>query len=981
MVGREPLLADLRTDLDAALAGAGRLVVVSGPAGIGKTSLAQQLTAAASERGVPVSRSRCLDDEGAPPLWPWTQLLERLPDQPTAAHSGWAATTSGSGADSAAARFLRIDRLVTTLISACDPAGRVVVLEDLHWADEASLLALRHLAGELEPARLLVVVAVRSPWPDAVATCLDDALRHPGSRLVDLPPLDEQAVGTYLRATITAPVDAALVAQVHRRTGGSPLLMTAAARALAGLSSSGNPGSSGGPGSSAEVWSRIATATDVSRLATAMLLALASPARATLQLAAVLSEQVDPELLSGITGLDPDVVGAQLQAAAGAGLLTATGDDDGLRDGYRFAHALVRDAIVAALDPGSRRELHRRAGHWLAARAAVDPARAAASAGHLLRSGSAVAVLADLAAAATLAARDADRRLGYADAARWWAVAVDATQRSGGDDTTVCALLTELAAAYYRGSRYTDSLDTCERAAALARELGRGDLLAEVAVVIEGLSMPDALGAIGPWCEQALTLLERDAAAGSTVDDALMARLLAQHAWALAERGTMADAEAASSRAIDLATRTGDAAALLAAVHARSAFSWGADDIPEQLELGRIAIREGTAAGRPLSVALGHSWRCDAAHSLGNLEAGLAEIEAVGRLARSTRLPLIRWRHLRMQAAREGMEGRFDEGLAHSQQAFELMAASGDMSTAGLSGAYLQFVAMITGRPELIASRDFDALFAAAAPIPIMTAAGAVIRLIRGETDEAAALYAAVRPLLFDPPRDTRWIGTVTYLLELAEAFDDAEAARLVLDQLEPFAGLPGALGVCTVIFRGALARDLGRMAATTGDLPRAETLLREAVEMNVRMGARPFVVASRLELASVLERAGGADDEILELARRAANEGRRLSMPGRVRIADELSARRERAARLAVARTDPLTAREHEIAALVAQALTNREIARALVLSERTVESHVRSILAKLGFTGRTEIATWAFSSGATRPADAAGNGRNAAQ
>jgi DNA-binding NarL/FixJ family response regulator len=69
-------------------------------------------------------------------------------------------------------------------------------------------------------------------------------------------------------------------------------------------------------------------------------------------------------------------------------------------------------------------------------------------------------------------------------------------------------------------------------------------------------------------------------------------------------------------------------------------------------------------------------------------------------------------------------------------------------------------------------------------------------------------------------------------------------------------------------------------------------------------------------------------------------------------------------AVRLAERQADPLTAREHEVAALVGRALSNREIAHALVLSERTVESHVRSILAKLGFSSRTEIATWAVSS-----------------
>jgi DNA-binding NarL/FixJ family response regulator len=97
-----------------------------------------------------------------------------------------------------------------------------------------------------------------------------------------------------------------------------------------------------------------------------------------------------------------------------------------------------------------------------------------------------------------------------------------------------------------------------------------------------------------------------------------------------------------------------------------------------------------------------------------------------------------------------------------------------------------------------------------------------------------------------------------------------------------------------------------------------------------------------------------------------AAAEFRRLDMPGPLRTADALSAEITAARRAA----SPLSAREAEVAALVAQGLSNRDIAARLYLSERTVESHVRNILAKLGFATRMEIAAWAArdESGTTR-------------
>jgi DNA-binding NarL/FixJ family response regulator len=93
-----------------------------------------------------------------------------------------------------------------------------------------------------------------------------------------------------------------------------------------------------------------------------------------------------------------------------------------------------------------------------------------------------------------------------------------------------------------------------------------------------------------------------------------------------------------------------------------------------------------------------------------------------------------------------------------------------------------------------------------------------------------------------------------------------------------------------------------------------------------------------------------------VDLARTAAAEARRLDMPGLLRAADAFLTDAAAEARA----EDPLTPREREVAGLVAQALSNREVARTLVLSERTVESHVRSILAKTGLTTRTELTRW---------------------
>jgi DNA-binding NarL/FixJ family response regulator len=129
---------------------------------------------------------------------------------------------------------------------------------------------------------------------------------------------------------------------------------------------------------------------------------------------------------------------------------------------------------------------------------------------------------------------------------------------------------------------------------------------------------------------------------------------------------------------------------------------------------------------------------------------------------------------------------------------------------------------------------------------------------------------------------------------------------------------------------------------------------------MNARIGARPFLALSRLGLAKALVAQGQPGDlpAARTLVAEAAAEFRRLDLPGPLAAADALLARVDSAARAA----NPLSPRESEVASLIALAMSNRQIAEQLVLSERTVETHVRSILAKLGYSSRTEIATWSL-------------------
>ncbi len=925
-VGRSAELAQLSAAVTAAASGRGGLLLLSGPAGIGKTRTVEEATATATAA---VAWGRCVDDPGAPPLWPWRRVVRTLPGVRAAveqALSGMDLQREGS-TDPEAARFTLVASATEALLDAAGADGLVVVLEDLHWADETSLRLLRHLAGELQRSRLLVVGTYRDPAgaadPGPLARSLPDLLRWPTTRALTLEPLTEDDVRAYLPE---APAE--VVRRAHRRSGGNPLYLRAVARAPA----SGVEGAAEG---SAELRHLVRTT----------LTALPPPALDLLDTAAVLGEEVDAGRVAAVTGRSPDEVRDGLDAAVRAGVLTAVPDAPGRR---RFAHAVVRDAIYADLPPSAREEWHRRAAEALEPAADDDDTVAGLVAGHWLRAASERSTLLRAAAWARRAAEAATRSLALDEAARFLAMALAAADRAGVDPADRAQLLLDLATAEFRAGRFAESLEHATAASDTAAACGRVDLLAPAALTVQDVAAPGFPPAVLRLCERAL-------AEPSVADrPALRARLLAQAASVLADAGRGTASTAHATEALALAEETGDPLAVIDAVRARMKAHPTALPREERLRLGRLAIDHAAATGQPLAELWGAKWRIDAALEVGDMAVVEDELARVAALAQRTRLPMVRWHDLRLRASVAALHGRFADALALNERAREVGAAelTQDLSAAGMSGAFRYQHAMVTGD-----AADLDtealALMDLADDVPIVQASRAVVALVGGRREEAAARYAALHPQV-GVPDFVESSGVAETLVPLVEQFGDAETAE-VLGRI--VARIPMDAGGAGVYCCGSSEALLGRLAVVRGDADAAVAHFEEALAVDTRTGARPATVNDRIRLAgALLDRAGSGDvPRAGELARGAAAEARRLGMGVREREAAALAERARQATRAA----DPLSPREREIAGLVAAALTNRQIAERLVLSERTVESHVRSILAKLQLTNRTQIAT----------------------
>ena len=939
LAGRDHELAELRGWLGGALAGHGRLVVLTGPPGIGKTRLAEALADEARATGQQVLWGRAVKDDGAPPLWPWRQVLRAVgADDAGARLSGDARTDGARSDDLAAARYRAAAAAADAIAAAAAAADLLVVLEDLHWADHASLFLLRELAAGLPGSRLLVLATCRDSAGDPWRAALGDLARMPGIHVLRLAPLGEAAVAEILQAAGVA-ADDGLATFVHARSEGNPLYVATLARLLAA-----QPGAA----RDADAVARIAgSSAEISHLVSSLLRDLDGGTRELLAAASVLGADFDASLAAAVIGSSEDVTG-RLTAAALSGLILHRPDRSG---SWRFTHALIRDGIYASLGADQLIDLHARAAALLEGQAANAPERGGEIAAHLLRAAPDQATLGQASGWARAAAAAATSTLAFEDAAMYLATAVAAAERAGATGADRAQLLIELATAEYRAGQFATSLQHAVSAADAAERDDRLDLVADAALVVRGIGHHPVATTLIDLCDRALAAAQCPAGR--------RARLLAQRAAALAELGDLAGAAAESQAAVAAAAEAGDPVAELDAIRARAAALSSPRDRAERLQLGSRAVELAAIVDQPLAAVLGRTWRIDAAYELLNLEAVDTEIIQLSRIAEATQLPLARWHLLRQQASRAALAGHLSVARDLSWQAHRLAVRLQDPSGAGLSYAFAACLASIRGDAGEIPADFFD--FAEASPpIPIVRAGLARALFAVGRIDEAQAVYETLRGLPAAGDKDTRTLGALTQIMDLIVAFGDSEMAQASYDLLHPHIPFSGATGTGIVFLNGSLHWPLGRLAAVLGRTDDALAHHAAAVSINTRIGARPFVALGRLDWAGALKARGSRSDyaQARPLARQAAQEARRLDMPGPAARAERLVHDLEQAMQAG----DPLTAREREIAELVSAGLTNRAIADRLVLSERTIEGHVRSTLAKLQLTNRTELAAWAL-------------------
>ena len=325
IVRRRGELEALRGWLDTAREGGGRLVLCVGEPGIGKTRLAQELAGVAPAGGTTVAWGRCAEAEGPPAFWPWRQVLRSLNVDPD--------TVLGGDVESPEDRFGVFEAVSAAVCGAAGTRGLVVILDDIHWADEPSLLVLRHLAVQIADVRLLTFATFRRVEPARVLRhALPDLLRSSAVERLDLRGFGLAEVREQLSRTSAGASEVA-ARTVLEVTGGNPLFVREVARAMAD-----------------GTWRPDRPPRTVLDIVSARLNRVSAGCRQLLQAASIVGRDFSLALVAST--LDEPVARCLplVDEATAYGLVDRVGD----AGDYRFVHALIRDAVEASLTTANR---------------------------------------------------------------------------------------------------------------------------------------------------------------------------------------------------------------------------------------------------------------------------------------------------------------------------------------------------------------------------------------------------------------------------------------------------------------------------------------------------------------------------------------------------------------------------------------------------------------------------------------------------
>jgi CheY-like chemotaxis protein/tetratricopeptide (TPR) repeat protein len=849
------LLAD---ELRRATAGEGRVVLVTGDDGIGKTTLACEVEALARDAGALVLRGRCLEGAGVPAYWPWTLVLrgyekvvgaERLRAElgPAARLLALPAADDPSLATGGPelGRFRLLDGVTQCLRRAAAERPLVLVLDDLHHADPSSLELLHFLAAEIRDAAVLIVATHRDGGTTSAHLELARLGAAPFATVVRLAGFSAAEVHEYVvAATGVRPPDA-LVRAVHAKTDGHPLLVAEVVRLLAADGRLGEEPPDG----------RLRVAIpDTRRHAVAARLAqVSAECRHVLAVAAVIGRECAARLLVRVVD-DEAAVSRAVDEARDAGIVVV-GDDDPRT--YRFSHALVRDVLYEELSAPARASLHARVARALEVSITAADPPLAAIAHHYLPAASGSEDVATAVAYAIAAGDRAAAVMAHEEAARHYEHALRATERTHAAPIgLVASVLAKLAEARWCAGELVAARAIGRRLVRVAKDAGDPAMLATAALTFAG-RLP-GLGAI-ECDDEVVAELEQALAGLPPTATALRAMLMARLAEELTYSPCRTIDRGLAPKAIALARSLGDPGVLATVLRTTQWSVWTPDDVERRRQLAEEIVALAAQTGDGVLALDGELLRLWSALEHGEMDVARRQLALATRLAERLRLPYYTWITTTARACLDIATGRLDEAERIAEEMLERGEAT-NPTVRLFAGAQRGHIWWHRGQFDDLARwlqgvvGEFPMLAAAVDCSLVITYAEAGQReLAQAElTRFAADDFTGV-------PRNAMWLMNMTSLAEGCIVLGDVDAARRLYPLLAPFTLYNVMLVPAEVL--SPVSRYMAGLAELLGDADAARRHYEEALVMGARTGTLQYVARTQLAYARFLRRSARAGD------------------------------------------------------------------------------------------------------------------------
>jgi DNA-binding CsgD family transcriptional regulator/tetratricopeptide (TPR) repeat protein len=952
LVAREAELSHVLSAHSAVATGSGRLVLLTGEPGIGKTRLATEVLARAHALGNLVLVGRCFEQYTTVPFFPFTELLGAAlnvapAELKTEATVRWpelvyltpdSIPASPQKLEGPEAQ-LRLFRATLSFLQAlADVKPLVLLLEDVHWADATSLALLLFLGRHLDAARMLILgtyrdVEVGRQHP--LEATVRELLRERVAEEMHLRRLAAEGTAALICAQLgVASVSDELVTLVHGRAQGNPFfteeLLTAFVEKGALATGEDRVGLAGIEELEVPRSIRSVIGERIGRLP--------RQSQELLRLASLLGPDFDLEMLLAVSGQTEADVLDGLDTALEAGIIGLLRRDC---EQFAFAHVLIQQTLYEELPVHRRRRMHLRVGQALEHVHAARSTLSADLARHFLLGGEAERAI----RYAIEAGDHAASRYAHPEASRQYQVALELLDDLD-DPATAAEVQYKLGGELFDMARSSEALAAYEASLGSFRRLNnqRGQALAHwgIARLHEGLY---DMASAEPHVNEALRLWPAER------QDTEFVRLLSDATRIKAFVGRIAESSDLAERNLALAEQLGDAGLVALALAGMSSqlVGRGVHRGPERrLYLDR-AIDLGLQVGNWRTLTLLYIQRGTNRVMTGDLDGCIADrrqaIDAADRSAQMERMTfayLALGTNLMWTGDWENARAAIRAGLALDPQREHPYS----VHSRGL-------LAWMEGRPEEAAGYFSQFVVNSrhrhdSQGVLIGLAQLATLNVQLDQPAKAEAPSREVLGLL------RSWGGLIGFASgPVAEVFVrlGAEDAESVLSELE---GLVHECG--EELARPQLLRARALLHARQHSFDDALESLDASASLARSMHAVTELAQSLLLLASVARQKGDkvsaaqADSERLAIVEGIGPEARAMAWARGL----------PHASRTQAAAQGPLSPREWEVAQLIAGGLSNRQIAEALVISERTVENHVSSILARLGVDTRAQVAAW---------------------